>query len=125
MDDAPLRMRVLLVEDEFLLADHLADVVTTLGATPVGPAASIGHALALIDCTPDLDAAILDVNLDGEQVFPVADRLAGRGVPFVFSSGYDIAQLPQPYRQRPVLDKLVCLSQVRQALVRMRDGARP
>ena len=53
-------LRALLVEDEYLLADHLADVLSTIGATPVGPAGSVGHALELIRRAPRIDAAILD-----------------------------------------------------------------
>jgi CheY-like chemotaxis protein len=112
-------MRVLLVEDEYLLADHLADVLGALGATPVGPAGSVVHALQLIDRAGRIDGAILDVELDGERVYPVADALRERGIPFVFSTGYGGDALPERFRDMPVMDKLVTMKHVRGALDRL------
>lgn len=112
-------MRVLLVEDEYLLADHLADVLGALGATPLGPAGSVVHALQLIERAGRIDGAILDVNLDGERVYPVADALRARGIPFVFSSGFGGDSLPERFRDMPVMDKLVTMSHVRGALERL------
>lgn len=79
--------RVLVVEDEFLLASALGEWLQLMGVVVVGPAASNGDALALI-ATEAIDFAIVDVNLRGEMSFPVADALTARGVPFVFASGY-------------------------------------
>ena len=112
-------LRVLVVEDEFLLADHLADVVASMGATPIGPAESVVHALQLIRRAPRIDAAILDVKLDGETVYPVADLLCELGVPFVFSSGCPVDALPERFRETPVMDKLITVGHVRDALGRL------
>ena len=84
-------MRVLIVEDEALIAMQLEDELTDAGAEVVGPVASVDEALALIETAygdGGLSAAVLDMNLQGETVLPVADRLAVLRVPFVFTTGY-------------------------------------
>jgi DNA-binding response OmpR family regulator len=81
--------RVLVVEDEMMAASMLELVLGDAGCVVVGPAASVADALALATGGP-LDAAILDVNLGGEPVFPLADTLAGRRVPFLFVTGYGV-----------------------------------
>ena len=80
---------MLLAEDEFLIAEDLAWALSAVGATVIGPAYSVAGALGLIETCGALDGAVLDVNLKGEAAFPVADALLGRGVPFVFTTGYD------------------------------------
>jgi DNA-binding response OmpR family regulator len=83
--------RVLVVEDEALIGMLLEDELLEAGAEVVGPACSVKEALELIDqVTADggLSAAVLDINLEGETVLPVADRLAALNVPFVFATGY-------------------------------------
>jgi DNA-binding response OmpR family regulator len=83
--------RVLVVEDEALICMMLEDGLLEAGAEVVGPACSVKEALELIDqvaADGGLSAAVLDINLDGETVFPVADRLAALGVPFIFATGY-------------------------------------
>jgi len=83
--------RVLVVEDEALVAMLVEDGLLEAGASVLGPAASVGEALRLIDAVMQdggLSAAVLDLNLGGEAVTPVADRLAAIGVPFVFATGY-------------------------------------
>jgi len=84
----------------WLLEDMLAD----LGCTIVGPASSVKQALAMIDAEA-IDAVVLDVNLNGQLSYPVADALAMRGVPFLFSTGYDKDTLRDGYRNVPVLQK--------------------
>jgi hypothetical protein len=81
--------RVLLAEDEFLIAEDLASALSAAGATVIGPAYSVAGALRLIESCGALDGAVLDVNLKGEAAFPIADALLGRGVPFVITTGYD------------------------------------
>jgi DNA-binding response OmpR family regulator len=98
--------QILVVEDEFLIAIHVADIMADLGFGVIGPAGNIQQALALID-EGRLDGAILDVNLSGQLVFPVASALAARNVPFILTSGYDVAGLPAEWRDRPVLRKPV------------------
>jgi DNA-binding response OmpR family regulator len=83
--------RVLIVEDEALIGMLLEDELLKAGAEVVGPACSVKEALELIDqvaADGGLSAAVLDINLEGETVSPVADRLAALSVPFVFATGY-------------------------------------
>jgi DNA-binding response OmpR family regulator len=83
--------RVLVVEDEALISMLLEDELVEAGAEVVGPACSVKEALELIDraaADGGLSAAVLDINLEGETVSPVADRLAALRVPFVFATGY-------------------------------------
>jgi CheY-like chemotaxis protein len=96
--------RVLVVEDEMIVAWLLEDMLADFGCVVVGPAARVEQALAVIDAEA-IDAAVLDVNLNGQKSYPVADALAARGVPFVFSTGYDKGRLLDGYRSFPVLQK--------------------
>jgi CheY-like chemotaxis protein len=97
-------LRVFAVEDETLIAMMLEIMLEELGCKVVGVAGTLPRALAQIE-TMDIDAAILDVNIGGEKVYPVADALAVRGVPFVFCTGYAATGIAEPYRDRIVLDK--------------------
>lgn len=82
-------MKVLIVEDETMVAMLVEDMLIGLGHDPVGPVASIAEAMALIDEKP-FDIALLDVNLGGkEKAFPIAERLEGMGIPYALVSGYD------------------------------------
>ena len=105
--------RVLIVEDEYLVATLLAVELEEEAAAVVGPASSVPSALALVADDPDLDLAVLDVNLRGEDVYPVADVLAERGVPFVLVTGYDRTAIPDRYQRFPILTKPI---QVRSVL---------
>ena len=87
-----------------LVAWLLEDMLTELGCVVVGPASSVNQALVMIDAE-DIDAAVLDVNLNGQMSYPIADTLAARGVPFVFSTGYDKDTMLDAYRTFPVLQK--------------------
>ncbi len=95
-----------MVEDEYLIRMLLEDMLADLG---YAVAAAAGSARAkpreLAGKTAEFDLAILDVNIDGEEVFPVADILAARGMPFVFVTGYGGHGLPETYRSRPTLQK--------------------
>jgi len=102
--DAPAR-RVLVVEDEYFLADDMARALETLGAEVIGPVPSAEKALALASSGEHMDGAVLDINLRGELVYPVADLLAQRGVPFVFATGYDQASIPDNYSHVPRWEK--------------------
>lgn len=98
---------ILIVEDEYFVMKRLSRVLKDAGATVVGPVASVAAALAHArDGTP-LDAAVLDVNLFGEMVFPVADALADRGVPYAFATGYDPDVIPARHARIPLLRKPV------------------
>ena len=96
--------RVLIVEDEYFLADDMAQVLERLGAHVVGPVQTPAKALALLADEP-VDAAILDINLKGQMVFPVADALREQGVPFVFATGYDETVIPEAYKDVPRWEK--------------------
>jgi len=90
--------RVLVVEDEYLLAMDIANSLEDMGVEVIGPAASVNEALILIEKRDEpLDAAVLDINLRNERVYPVADRLSDRGIPYVFTTGYDLAVIPDDY----------------------------
>ena len=117
--DQPLSgRRVLVVEDELLVAMLLEDIVADLGAVLVGPATRIPKALEICeDASVGIDVAILDVNVGGSSVFPVADALTRRGVPFVFATGYGQGGLPDAWRDHPTLPKPFNQGQVEKALV--------
>ena len=102
--DAPAGRRVLLVEDEALIAMNVEDMLDALGYVVVAAAAGVEEALAAVE-GGGIDAALLDVNLRGRTSFPVADALAARDVPFVFATGYGAHGLREDLRDRPVLVK--------------------
>lgn len=104
--DALRARRVLLVEDEYMIALDLARSLEALGAEIVGPAGSVREALALVASEGErLDGAVLDINLRGERVYPVADALLARHVPFVFATGYAELLLDQSYLRIPRCEK--------------------
>jgi len=96
--------RVFVVEDEIMIRMLLEDMLADLGYGVAASAGGLNEAIALAR-NSDFDLAILDVNLNGDAVYPVADLLMERGVPFVFSTGYGDRGLPEPYRDRPTLQK--------------------
>jgi DNA-binding NtrC family response regulator len=95
---------VFLVEDEALIRMMLVDMVEELGHRVVAEAANIEAASALAE-TADFEIAILDVNVGGERIDPIAEIIAGRRLPFIFASGYGAAGAPENFRQRPILQK--------------------
>jgi CheY-like chemotaxis protein len=98
--------RLLIVEDDYMIAADLAFQCERLGAKVIGPACSVQDALELIEkYAGDLDGAALDINLNGERVFPVADALIARDIPFIFATGYDKKLIPPAYAQVPRCDK--------------------
>lgn len=97
-------LKVLVVEDEALVSMLVEDMLGDLGCVVVGPAAEIEEALKLAN-DAEIDAALLDVNLGGRPIFPVADALKARGVPFAFASGYGEAGLSEGHRGALVLQK--------------------
>ena len=108
--------RILVVEDEYMMADDLRRDLEKQGAEVVGPVPSVADALNLLVVDTGLDGAILDVNLCGEKVFPVVDILRERGVPVVFTTGYEQWALPEAYADVPRCDKPVDMHVIAQAL---------
>ena len=89
-------LTILVVEDTYLVAEHLCDLLKQHGATVLGPAPRVARALSLLEPKPPLDGAILDVNLAGELCYPIAEALKRQGVPFFFLTGYDEAAILPP-----------------------------
>ena len=110
--------RVLIVEDESLVAMLLETILEDMECIPVGPASNIDDGEILARDTENLDAALLDVNVAGRQVFPVAEVLKARGVPFVFSTGYGEGGLPEEWRGQPTIQKPFTEAAIRDALMK-------
>jgi two-component SAPR family response regulator len=97
-------LRVIVVEDETLVAILLEDMLAELGCEVLWTAHRVSKALDLVaNSTPD--AAVLDVNIAGDEVYPVAQALAARGIPFVFATGYGSRGLTDTWRGRPIVQK--------------------
>lgn len=96
--------RILILEDETIIAMSLEDMVTDFGCKVVGTFARVADAVARIKIG-DIDCALLDVNLHGETSYPAADALAAQNVPFLFLTGYGKSGLEVAYRDRPALSK--------------------
>jgi DNA-binding response OmpR family regulator len=93
-------VRVLVVEDEYLVAVLIEDILQSAGCIVMGPIPRLREALDAVS-HDDYDAAVLDVNLAGERIDPVADALSERNVPFLFVTGYGANSLPSEYAERP------------------------
>jgi CheY-like chemotaxis protein len=109
--------RVLVVEDELMIRILLEQMLGKLGYTIAAEAARVEEALD-VSRSVDFDLAILDINLNGESILPVADALARRGMPFVFATGYGHRGVPEPYRDRLTLKKPFQLDELRRILER-------
>lgn len=107
--------RVLVVEDEYLIRMLLEDMLADLGYAVAAAVGTIAEASGFAE-SGDFDAAILDVNLDGSPIYPVADILAKRGLPFIFVTGYGERSLETPYRDRPALQKPFQTEQLQKTL---------
>ncbi|MEX6507374.1 response regulator [Jiella sp. M17.18] len=92
---------VLVVEDEYYLADDVAVALNRLGATVIGPVPTVAEARERLARADRIDLAVLDINLQGEAIYPFADDLSDRGIRFVFATGYDTAVLPERFRDTP------------------------
>ena len=115
-------LRVLVVEDEAAISLLLEDMLLDFGCEVIGPAARLATALDTVN-RETVDLAILDVNVAGEPIYPVAEALAQRSVPFVFSTGYGSAGIKDAFRDRPVLQKPFAQHDLKQKLVLARNGA--
>jgi CheY-like chemotaxis protein len=110
-------LRVLAVEDEFIVHVMLEDMLAELGCEIVGSASRVTDALGMIPSLK-LDAAVLDINIGGAKVYPVAQALAERDVPLVFATGYGKAGISDAWRNRPIVQKPYHLHQLADALAR-------
>lgn len=116
-------LKILLVEDEAMIAMLVEDMLTDSGATVVGPAGGVKAALEAIS-SEQIDGALLDVNLGGEQSFDVADALARRRIPFVFVTGYGGQGVRERYPDAPTLQKPFVTSDLERALSTLAGAAR-
>lgn len=107
---------MLVVEDESLVAMLLETMLEDMDVAVVGPASNVEEGLRLAQSEP-IDAALLDVNVAGTQVFPVAEALERRGIPLVFSTGYGEGGLPEAWRGRPTVQKPFTEAVIRDALM--------
>jgi CheY-like chemotaxis protein len=98
------RSRILIVEDEPFIALTLEDMLVELGFALAGTVSQVAEAIELVKREP-VDCALLDVNLGTEKIDPVADLLATRGCPFIFTTGYGRSGIPNGHSNRPVLQK--------------------
>lgn len=96
--------RVLIVEDEALLALEIGAMLQECGMTPIGPSSCSEDALRLIHEQP-IDCALLDLNLQGESTEPIAAALSSRAIPFAFVTGYGRDEIPAPFRNAPLVMK--------------------
>jgi CheY-like chemotaxis protein len=109
-------LRILVVEDEAAISLLLEDMLLDFGCEVIGPAARLSAALDAV-AKESLDLAILDVNVAGEPIYPVAEALAQRSIPFVFSTGYGSAGIRDSFRDRPVLQKPFAQHDLKQKLI--------
>jgi CheY-like chemotaxis protein len=109
--------RILVVEDDYLIVGDLVQDLEALGAEIVGPAPTLEQALEFVRGTGGIDGAILDVNVQGKMVYPLAQELKDRGVPFVFATGYSDGAIPDRYADVPTFSKPVHAENVARGLL--------
>jgi CheY-like chemotaxis protein len=112
--------RILVVEDEPFIALTLEDMLTELGCVVAGLASQVAEALTMID-REQIDGAVLDVNLGSQKIDPVADALAARDTPFVFTTGYGRSGVPPTHNSRGVVQKPFRLDDLARALAQALD----
>jgi CheY-like chemotaxis protein len=116
-------LRVLLVEDEMMVALLLETMLTDLGHQVAGPVARLEKGLEMVE-REAIDLAVLDVNINGREVYPIAAALEARGIPFIFATGYGNAGLHPAYGDRPVLQKPYRSDDLKAAIGRVCDRSR-
>lgn len=110
--DTAARPRILLVEDEVLIAMHIADALESHGYKVIGPYPTVARALSALQNPQCCDAAILDAHLRDESAAPVATALAANGTPYVVATGYNRSQLPEIFASVPILAKPVDIDEL-------------
>jgi CheY-like chemotaxis protein len=116
--------RILVVEDEYLIAAMLRDALENIGSVVVGPVPSVEKAMETIASDPGIDAAIVDINLGGVLAYPVADALLARDIPFVFTSGYNDNVLRARYPQIRNCHKPYLFPKMEEALTNAISGSK-
>jgi DNA-binding NtrC family response regulator len=117
-------VRVLLVEDDAMICLLFEDMLLEFGCAIIGPACDITRAADLARRHVGIDVAILDVHLTGQVVFPVAEILAERGVPFLFATGMGVAALPERWQGYQTVQKPMTIAQLAAALCDALNHAR-
>jgi DNA-binding response OmpR family regulator len=112
--------RVLVIEDEYFIADDIARALASLGAEIVGPIGDLEEAQRVLDTGATVDAALLDINIRNEMIFPLARTLRSRNVPFMFVTGYDKDSLGSEFHDIPVVEKPLDISAVARLLADMK-----
>jgi DNA-binding LytR/AlgR family response regulator len=97
--------RVLVIEDEYFIADELRQALAGLGAEIIGPFPDLTEAENVVNRGEPIDAALLDINVRSEMIFPLARTLRSCGVPLVFTTGYDKASVTAEFQDVPLLEK--------------------
>ncbi|SCB50589.1 hypothetical protein GA0061098_1014185 [Bradyrhizobium shewense] len=120
---APLMgRRILVVEDEYFLADDIGNAMRTLGAEIAGPVGHIEDAVEMLHNGGVLDAAVLDVNIRAKPIFPIARELRARHVPFVFTTGYDRISIEPEFQDVPIWEKPIDIVAMAQNLASLVGG---
>lgn len=109
--------RILVAEDDYLIVTEMVQELQARGADVIGPIASLDKAFERLQTLPGIEGAILDINLQGRMVYPLADELQRRGLPFVFATGYDDSAIPARYAGVPRFMKPVDVGAVARALL--------
>jgi CheY-like chemotaxis protein len=115
--------RVLIAEDEYLVARRMVEEFAKLGVETIGPASTVKRALDLVGHSGPLDAAVLDIRLRNEMIFPVADALRARGVPFVFTTGYHPKIIPDRYKDVVRYEKPFDVAEVARVVAQISVGS--
>ncbi|MFC4308866.1 response regulator [Steroidobacter flavus] len=108
-------IRVLVVEDDYFIADEICSTLREHGAEIVGPSPDVEHGLQMVRSN-DIDCAVLDINLQGDYAFGIASELRQRGTPAIFATGYDVSVLPGEFSDSIRLEKPVNLQALLQAV---------
>lgn len=123
--DALAARRIFIAEDEWLLADAIADAVVSAGGEVIGPFACVERSLAALDDDVAVpDAATLNIRLTDGESYPVADRLAALKVPFLFASANGASSLPRRFSRKVLLSKPMRASQIIEALIVIMQATR-
>jgi DNA-binding response OmpR family regulator len=115
--------RILVIEDEYFLAEDIARALRALGARVVGPIGELDEATHIVESDIAIDAAVVDINLRNEMVFSLARRLRARLIPFLFTSGYDKTSIEAEFHDVPLWEKPLDLAAMAHNLAGLLDAA--